>query len=361
MSAVDETSRSVDVAVTPPYRVHIGAGLLASLASLVPEQRLAVISDDTVAPLHATRLLTGLRDAGRNAELFTVPAGESSKSLSQYGRILRDLAAAGYSRDSAVLALGGGVVGDLAGFVAATYLRGVAFYQLPTTLLAMVDASVGGKTGLDVPEGKNLVGAFWQPRAVVADVATLATLPEREFKQGTVELYKHGLLAGDLRLLRLFQQGWSADAPAELLAEAVAASVRVKAGVVARDEREGGARAHLNLGHTLAHALESVSDHQLNHGDAVAYGLLYSALLARYRGFADLAPLLLELLNWLRPAPLPRPEFIELLRFMARDKKVAAGKLRFVLLADLGEPLLVDDLSESELTTAWTELQLLMA
>ena len=351
----------VDVAVAPPYPVFIAAGLLERAPSLISEQRLAVISDDNVAPLHAEGLLETLQAAGRDAALFTVPAGEASKSLTQYGQLLRSLAAAGYSRDSAVLALGGGVVGDLAGFVAATYLRGVAFYQLPTTVLAMVDASVGGKTGLDLPEGKNLVGAFWQPRAVLADVATLATLPEREFRQGTVELYKHGLLAADQSLLRLFEQEWSASAPAAQLARAVRASVAVKAGVVARDEREAGERAHLNLGHTLAHALESATDHRLNHGDAVAYGLLFAGLLARSRGYVDLTERILELMAWLKPAPLPRPEFSTLLEFMARDKKASGGRLRFVLLEDVGAPVVVDDLTVAELTAAWQALQELVA
>lgn len=360
-AAAVRSAQRVNVAVTPPYPVYIGSGLLELAASVIPQQRLAVISDGNVAPLHAAALLEALRAAGRDAALFTVPAGEASKSLSQYGQLLRSLALAGYSRDGAVLALGGGVVGDLAGFVAATYLRGVAFYQLPTTLLAMVDASVGGKTGLDVPEGKNLVGAFWQPRAVLADVTTLATLPEREFRQGTVELYKHGLLAAEPSLLRLFEHDWSPNAPAEQLARAVAASVAVKAGVVARDERESGERAHLNLGHTLAHALESATDHRLSHGDAVAYGLVFAGLLARSRGYADLSARLLELLTWLRPAPLPTPEFSTLLAFMARDKKVAAGRLRFVLLADVGQPLLVDDLNEAELASAWQALQVLVA
>jgi 3-dehydroquinate synthase len=247
------------------------------------------------------------------------------------------------------------VVGDLAGFVAATYMRGVSFYQAPTSLLAMVDASVGGKTAVDLPAGKNLVGAFWQPRAVVADVATLATLPAREFRQGTVELFKHGLLA-DASLLSTFSAGWSQELPAELLADAVARSVAVKAKVVAADEREAGPRAHLNLGHTLAHALEAASQQRLAHGDAVAYGLVYAALLARRRGYSDHTAAVYELFNWVAPGPLPLAPFSQLYAYMSVDKKVAQGRVRYVLLRDVGDPLVVSDLTYAELERTYQEL-----
>lgn len=345
----------VRVEVEPPYDVLVGGAAASELPRLVRERRVAVISDTNVSPLLAEPVVGDLVAAGKTVELLTVPAGEGSKSLEQFGLLLRELATAAFPRDGAVVSVGGGVVGDLAGFVAAAYMRGVAFYQVPTTLLAMVDASVGGKTAVDLAEGKNLVGAFWQPRAVIVDVRALATLPEREFRQGTVELFKHGLLA-DRALLDAFRAGWSQSLPDADLATSVARSVAVKAAVVAADEREGGVRAHLNLGHTLAHALEAASGQRLEHGDAVAYGLVYAALLGRKRGFVDFTTAAYELFNWVVPAPLPAVAFEELFEFMGRDKKVSGGRVRFVLLEDLGAPVVVNDLSFAELERAWREL-----
>ena len=286
---------------------------------------------------------------------FVVPAGEDSKSAERWLDLQRGFARERLDRASAVVAVGGGVVGDLAGFAAATYLRGVAWYQVPTSLLAMVDASVGGKTAIDLPEGKNLTGAFWQPRAVFADVRTLRTLPDAEFRQGAVELFKHGLLA-DPALLERFENGFGPDAPEQALAEAIARSVAVKAEIVALDEREGDVRAHLNLGHTLAHALEAASGHALPHGDAVAYGLHYAALLARNRGLTDLTARTRRLVTWERPAPLPDAPFERLRTFMARDKKNRSGRQRFVLLEDIGRPVVVDDVTPGEQERAWNEL-----
>lgn len=352
--------RRVRVAASVPYEVLVGGGALAELPRLITESSVALIADANVAGLYAPALLAGLEAAGKRAHLFTFPPGEASKSLMEYGRLLEELAAAPLPRGGAVVGLGGGVAGDLAGFVAATYMRGVSLYQAPTSLLAMVDASVGGKTGLDLKAGKNLVGAFWQPRAVVADVESLRSLPAREFRRGTVELVKHGLLA-DAGLVSAWRAGWSQEAPAEALTGMVARSVAVKAGVVARDEFERGERAHLNLGHTLAHALEAASAHRLPHGDAVAYGLVYAALLGRRRGFVDFSEVALELFNWVAPAPIPLAEFAELHAFMRRDKKAAAGGVRFVLLREIGDPLLVGDLTYGELERAHAELLKIVA
>jgi len=347
----------VQVAVEPPYSVDVGPDLLRELLpGIVAQERVAVITDENVGRAHGKRVVDALVAAGKSVQLLVVPAGEGSKSLSRYSALLQDLAAAGLPRDAAVISLGGGVMGDLGGFVAATYMRGVAFYQAPTSLLAMVDASVGGKTGLDLPQGKNLVGAFWQPLAVVADVDTLRTLPLREFRQGTVEAFKHGLLAAP-DLLGELGRGWAPDAPTERLTDVVARSVAVKAAVVASDERERGVRAHLNLGHTLAHALEAASGHALAHGDAVAYGLVYAALVGRGRGYADLVGRTLEFLHWVAPAPLPRTDFATVLAYMGRDKKVLGGQLRMVLLENVGRPVIVSDLSDRELEAAWALLE----
>lgn len=351
---VEHAVTEVVVSVGRPYRVLVGAGALAELGRLVTEPRVAVITDANVAGTHAAAALAALSSGPAGVQLFQVAPGEASKDLATYGALLRDLAAAGFGRDAAVVAVGGGVVTDLAGFVAATYLRGVAFYSCPTSLLAMVDAGVGGKTGINLPEGKNLVGAFWQPRAVVADVETLATLPEREFRQGAVESFKHGLLGAPELLGALDDPQFRPGGDPSRLRELVASSVRVKARVVADDEREAGARAHLNLGHTLAHALEAASGHALAHGDAVAYGLLFAALLARRRGWDDLTPEVLRLLEYVRPAGLPTREYGQLLPYLERDKKNRGGGQRFVLLRRLGEPVLVE-VTVEEQSGAWVE------
>jgi len=224
----------------------------------------------------------------------------------------------------------------------------------------MVDASVGGKTGLDLPQGKNLVGAFWQPRAVVADVAALRSLPPAEFRQGTVELVKTGFI-GDPWLVELVEGEWSAAAPDELLTEAVSRSVTVKARIVSADERESGERAFLNLGHTLGHAIEAASDLRLPHGDSVLYGMLYAALLARDRGMLDLVPRFAALIERLGPEPLPDLDFAAVSEFMTRDKKVVAGRVKFVLLEAIGRPVLVSDVSEAEREAAWERLREMIA
>lgn len=245
-------------------------------------------------------------------------------------------------------------------------MRGLAFAALPTSLLAMVDAAVGGKTGINLPEGKNLVGAFWQPRAVLIDPTVLRTLPEREFRAGAVELFKHGLLADPWLLEAVTRPEFRRDGPAAFLTETVARSVAVKAAIVARDEREGGVRAHLNLGHTLAHALEAATQHRLSHGDAVAYGLLFAALLSAARGYADETERVARFVAWVAPAPLPELSLDDLLPFIARDKKHLSrargeAQQRWVLLERVTSPVIAGDVTERELRAAWTALQARLA
>ena len=359
-SAHQQLAERVTVDVSPVYDVTIGDGLMAAAADFVAEKHVAIVTDEHVGPLYAGELSEALRQADRRVTLLTVPAGEASKQVGTWSQLLEALATAGLGRDGAVVALGGGVVGDLAGFTAASYLRGVAYYQFPTSLLAMVDSSVGGKTGLDLPQGKNLVGAFWQPRAVVADVATLASLPAAEFRQGTVELVKTGFI-GDPWLVDLVEGDWSPSASSELLSAAVRRSVAVKARIVAADERETGVRAHLNLGHTLGHAVEAASNLELPHGDSVLYGLLYAALLAQRRGLSDLVERFAQLVERLEPLPLPDLDFDTVSDFMTRDKKVVAGRVKFVLLAGVGAPVVVDDVGEAERADAWRRLKELIA
>ncbi len=351
---------TVTVEVTPPYPVRIGAGVLAEAADRLPPGRVALISDAHVDPLHGDGVAEALASAGRSVERMVVPAGEDSKSVATWDGLLRRLARAGFGRDDAVLALGGGVVGDLAGFVAAGYMRGVPLLQAPTSLLAMADAAIGGKTGLNLPEGKNLVGAFWQPRAVLMDVRTLRTLPPAVFADGSVEVFKHGLLADPELADAVLDGRLAQDASDAALTRWVAASARVKAVVVARDEREAsGARATLNLGHTLAHALETSSGHALGHGEAVAWGLLYAAHLSRLhhdaRGEAwqDWSEAARRLIRRVRPRGPGVDDWDALAPFLARDKKARAGRRRWVTMPAPGAARLCDDVPPEREREAW--------
>ncbi|HET7621774.1 MAG TPA: 3-dehydroquinate synthase [Gemmatimonadaceae bacterium] len=252
-----------------------------------PAYHYAIITDDVVGPLYASRVSASFRD-GR-VDIFTVPTGERNKTRESWSLLTDQLLTAGYGRDTTIVALGGGVVGDLAGFVAATFMRGVPVVQLPTTLLAMIDASVGGKTGVDTPAGKNLVGAFHPPSLVLSDPSVLTTLPTEQLRSGLAEAIKHGVIADERYFERIV-----ADLPALLarpsgaeMLDLIARSVEIKADVVARDERESGVRKTLNFGHTLGHAMESESGYQLLHGEAVAIGMVLESALAERVGVAD--------------------------------------------------------------------------
>jgi 3-dehydroquinate synthase len=327
-----------------PYEVLVGRGALASLGELVrkacPAHQYAVIADQHVADLYGAAALSSLSGAGLSARLFPFPSGEWNKTREQWGALTDQLLAARIGRDGAVVALGGGVAGDLGGFVAATYLRGIPCVQVPTTLLAMIDAAIGGKTGLDVPAGKNLVGAFHPPRAVLADVDLLATLPRPQLASGLAEAVKHGVIA-DAGYLRIF------ETPAALLAREPAAleplvvrSIEIKAGIVAQDARETGLRQVLNFGHTVAHALEAHSGYALLHGEAVAIGMVAEAWIAEAcglagRGLHDAVAGILE--GCALPTTIPADLTTDaLLEVMQADKKVRAGTVRFALPSRLG-------------------------
>src|SRR6478735_4075001 len=273
------------------YDVQVGSGLLDSpqLAALVTGAQAFVLSDANVAPLYLERVRQAL--AGKQVHALVIPAGEQEKTLARFGEAMVALAAAGASRDVTVLALGGGVVGDLAGFAAACWMRGARFVQLPTTLLAMVDSSVGGKTAVDLPSGKNLVGAFHQPSAVIADTSTLDTLPRRELRAGLAEVVKYGAIADPDFFARLEAHADALlDRDPAALAEAIAASCRQKAGVVARDETEQGERMLLNFGHTFGHAIETEQGYGgLLHGEAIAVGMVLAAKLSSALGRARAA------------------------------------------------------------------------
>ncbi|MDZ7707452.1 MAG: 3-dehydroquinate synthase [Trueperaceae bacterium] len=360
-AATTSATTTVEVRVAPPYEVRIGPGVLAEAGEHLPGGRVALVSDAHVAPLYAAAVAERLEDDGRSVMRLVVPAGERSKSVAVWGDLLRALAGAGFGRDDAVLALGGGVVGDLAGFVAASYARGIAVVQAPTSLLAMADAAIGGKTGVNLPEGKNLVGAFWQPRSVLMDVSTLRTLPAEVFRHGSVEVFKHGLLADPELADAVLDGRLAQDAEPAEMTRWIAASARVKADVVGRDEREEGeARATLNLGHTVAHALEAVTEHALAHGEAVAWGLLYAAHLsrldadARGRTGTDWTDRVRRLIETVRPAPPPELAWSELEPYLGLDKKNRAGRRRWILADAPGEARMASDVPPERELAAWT-------
>jgi len=271
------------------YPIFVGSGILRHLPRLVtryaPAHRYFLIADSTVAKLHGRGIQISLRKAGLRADLLTVPSGERSKSREMKARLEDRMLALGGGRDSAVIAVGGGMIGDLAGFTAATYLRGVPFVAVPTTLLAMVDASLGGKTAVDHPRGKNLIGTFHHPRVVLAEVQVLRTLPEREYRSGLAEVVKTAVV-GDAALFRRLERSTAGilSRHPEALTEVITACCRLKARVVAADERESGRRAVLNFGHTLGHALEYLSGYRLAHGEAVAIGMVLEARAAEAVG-----------------------------------------------------------------------------
>jgi 3-dehydroquinate synthase len=344
------------------YDIAIGRGLLASLgtraAALKPGAKAAIVTDDVVAPLHLAATEAALAGAGIATHRVVVAAGEGAKSFAGFERVCEAVINAKIERGDFVVALGGGVVGDLAGFAAAVVRRGLDYIQVPTTLLAQVDSSVGGKTAINSRHGKNLVGAFHQPVLVVADTGLLDTLPVRQFRAGYAEVVKYGLLGDaaffawlDTNLDEVFSGGAARE-------RAIAVSCRMKAGIVARDERENGERALLNLGHTFGHALEAAAgfSDRLLHGEAVALGtalafefsarqgLLAPAQAARVTRHLARAGLPVSLAQF----PGGAPGADRLMELMAQDKKVKRGRLTFILLRDIGKAYIAPDVDAAQ-------------
>lgn len=344
------TDKAAPVAVTisgasGSYRVLVGRGLLGSMAPLLeqyaPAHRYALVSDSNVGPLYGEAMIARLEDAGLNAELFTFEAGERNKSRTTWSDLTDRLLRAGLGRDSCLIALGGGVTGDLGGFVAATYMRGIPVVQVPTSLVAMIDASIGGKTGVDVEAGKNLVGAFHAPNLVVADPDVVATLPRAERAQGMIEAVKHGAIMDEEYLAELERDmGAILDGEAAPLERAVARSVELKSAVVSEDEREAGRREILNFGHTLGHAIEAACSFRVPHGTAVACGMILEARLGVSLGVTgpDVVERLEQVLGSVGlPMGIPdgaAPD--DIMTYLASDKKVRHGRTRFVLLSQIG-------------------------
>ncbi len=339
------------------YPVYIGRDLLADtglLAQHVAGSQVVIVSNATVAPLYVERVRSAL-GARQLVTEVVLPDGEQYKTLDTLSEIFDRVMADKHNRSTTFVAVGGGVVGDITGFAAASYQRGVNFIQIPTTLLSQVDSSVGGKTGVNHPLGKNMIGAFYQPKAVLIDINTLQTLPARELSAGLAEVVKYGLIS-DQPFYRWLQEHMPRLLAREeaALAEAIERSCSIKAEVVAADEREGGIRAILNLGHTFGHAIETGQGYgQWLHGEAVAAGMLLALELSARRGWIagaevdDFRELLLGMhLPVSAPADMDADAFLAL---MSRDKKVMDGRLRLILLEDIGRACIVDDTTEREL------------
>jgi len=327
------------------YDIVIGRGVLAELparvATACPARRYAIVTDSHVAGLYGQAVVAGFREAAVHAELFEFPAGEWNKTRETWAAVSDRMLAHRFGRDSAVIALGGGVVGDVAGFVAATYLRGVPYVGVPTTLLAMIDSSIGGKTGVDVPAGKNLLGAFHQPRLVLADLDALTSLSAQQLAAGMAEAVKHGVIADATYFATLDRDAEAITArDRDSLERLVTRSVELKAAVVAADEREAGCRAILNFGHTIGHAIEATAKFAALHGEAVAIGMALEARLAEVLGIAELGTadrIRRVLERYGLPLQLPETATVDaLMAAMQLDKKSREGTVRFALPQTIG-------------------------
>ena len=330
------------------YPIKIGEGLLplaaGEMAATAGVSRWAVITDSNVKSIHAPALMAEMvaemKGQPFQPEVFSFPAGEESKTRETKSRIEDEMLSAGFGRDSGVVALGGGVVGDLAGFLAATYCRGVPYIQIPTTLVACVDSAVGGKTGVDTPAGKNLIGAFHQPRAVYADILLLSTLPASGVREGAAEVIKYGVIK-DAGLFEFLEKNMAAllDGDTETVARVVEKSCRIKADVVEKDEKERDLRKILNFGHTVGHAVEALSGYTVSHGEAVAIGMVKEAEIAVSMGLlsredAGRIRRLVEAAGL--PADLPEGDKARLFAAMKLDKKARAGSVEMALPGRIG-------------------------
>lgn len=348
-----DVSAQVNVSLSQySYSISIGSGALASFEfwqSLVASKQVLIVTNQTVAPLYLHLLESAFTD--RQCDTVILEDGEEYKNQHSLFAIYDTLIQKRHHRDTTLLALGGGVIGDITGFAASTYQRGVPFIQIPTTLLSQVDASVGGKTAINHPLGKNMIGSFYQPQAVVIDLNTLTTLPEREFRAGLAEVVKYALLeGGDFfdQLQTALKQGLTSTSPG--LAVLISQCCHIKARFVETDEQEKGVRALLNLGHTFAHALEAYTHYQQwLHGEAVAIGLYCAAVLSHEIGLIDssLVKLVEQMLKWARlPHKIPKNiNLEELTQLMSLDKKIKNGCLRFVVMRQAGDCYLDDNIS----------------
>lgn len=351
---------SIEVPVGIPgndCRVLAGPGLIPLTGSLCAESGLrgkcVVITDENVGRLHGASVMDSLNGAGYDTHLLAIPAGENSKSMAAAENLVNRMLGAGLDRGSFAVALGGGVVGDLAGFAAAIFLRGIPFVQVPTTIVAQVDSSIGGKTGVNAHAGKNLIGAFHQPRLVLADTATLSTLPDREYREGFAEVIKHAVIH-DAAMLGELDPG----APRESLAPLIARNIAIKAAIVAADETERtGLRALLNFGHTIGHAIENAAGYgTFLHGEAISLGICAALEISRRKyglPAADAENVRAKLREYGLPLTLPPGlETGNLLAATSHDKKFSEGKIRFVVTPGLGKAFVAEDVTQDDLRHA---------
>lgn len=347
------------------YPIMISPGCLANIGDLLrniePATKILVVSDDHVAAFYGEQVLAGLGKAGFRAELFQIRPGEASKTIETAMSVYTKAIEWGMDRKSLFLALGGGVVGDLTGFVAATYLRGIPFIQVPTSLLAQVDSSVGGKVAIDHPLGKNLIGAFYQPQAVIIDPELLRTLPEREYCAGLAEVIKYGAIADKefFGYLLEEQETILARNP-NVLGEIIRRSCQIKANIVEKDEKDTSLRMVLNFGHTIAHALEAgFGFERYNHGEAVAIGMVGAALLSSRMGFCtpDVVASLRDCIVRFRlPTKVVGGSPIDYRGYMERDKKNIGGETQWILLLDIGKTMICNDISETMIHDIMAEI-----
>ena len=347
------------------YPIWIEKGLLTKLPELLKPmnqgQKWVIFSQNEIISLYGNSLCKGLKSAGFQVELVVLPNGEKAKSLNELEGIFSQLIGMDCDRSSTFLALGGGVVGDATGFIAASFMRGVDYIQIPTTLLAMVDSSIGGKTGVNLPDGKNLVGAIWQPKAVVIDIELLKSLQEREITSAMGEVLKYGAIL-DRNLFEVVAENLNDIlnlSKPELLTEVIGRCAKLKADVVVEDEREGGKRRILNFGHTIGHALETHFGFEtLRHGEAVAYGMLAAGKLSNEDGRLEIEDF--ELLQTtIKKLPLPKLHEFDaenILKIMQRDKKVKDRKINFVLLEAIGKTVIVDSIEKESIIKAMESL-----
>lgn len=345
------------------YDVLVGQNLLGRTGELAAShwkspKRCAIVTDANVGPLYGETVSASLKSAGFDPLTITVPAGEPSKSMPEVENVCRQMLAAGLDRSAFVVALGGGVIGDLAGFCAAILSRGVPYLQIPTTVLSQVDSSVGGKTGVNVAEGKNLLGAFHQPKLVIADTDTLQSLPGREYREGYAEIIKHAAIRDADMIPMIAAQGESR----ENLAPLIARNVAIKAAVVEEDEKEiSGVRALLNFGHTIGHAIEAAAGYgELLHGEAISLGVIAALRMSEKR--SSLTPedseQILQLLDQFQlPKALPNTFNVEkILKLMQTDKKFVQGQIRFVLLPRLGDAFVSSEVTQDDIRQRIEEL-----
>ncbi len=340
------------------YPIYISHGGLAEVGKNLCEgqfaARYAIITDATVAELYGEKLLASLKQADIKAQLFSFPAGEQSKNLQMMGDLAGRLVDAGFSRKDGIIGFGGGVSGDLAGFLAASYMRGVPFIQIPTTLLAQVDSSVGGKTGVDLSQGKNLLGAFYQPKAVYIDIALLVTLAKEEFLGGLAEVIKYGVIYDrDFFFFLKEKRKEILALDREILSKIIFRCLEIKAEVVAADEKEGDLRRILNFGHTIGHAVEGASHYSIIHGLAVAIGMAAAARLAEVAGLlaAEEGQEICSLLSsYGLPVEIPQQlDRSEIRNYLLADKKVEAGKVFYILPTVIGSVQIADAITEAQL------------